>query len=70
MDCQRVCPEDKPFMQWIEDGEEFSQEETALLLKGARLEQLSAATAEKLKRLNLEGDVELMPRNLGVLLAR
>ena len=70
MDCQRVCPEDKPFMQWVENGQEFSQEETAILLKGTRLEQLSAATAEKLKRLNLADDVELMPRNLGVLLAR
>ena len=70
MECQRVCPEDKPFMHWIEDGQEFSQEETALLFKGARLEQLPAATVEKLNRLNLAGDVALMPRNLGVLLAR
>lgn len=70
MECQRVCPEDKPFMHWIEDGQEFSQEETVLLLQGARLEQLPAATADKLKRLNLADDVELMPRNLGVLLAR
>ena len=57
-------------MPWIQDGQEFSQEETALILKGAGLAQLPAATAEKLKWLNLADDVEILPRNLGVLLAK
>ena len=70
MDCQRVCPEDKPFMPWIEEGQEFSQEETTLLLKGTGLAQLPAATADKLRRLNLADDVDIFPRNLGVLLAK
>jgi formate hydrogenlyase subunit 6/NADH:ubiquinone oxidoreductase subunit I len=32
MICQRACPEKKEFLGWIEEGAEFSKEETALLL--------------------------------------
>ncbi len=34
LECQRVCPENKNLLEWIEDKGEFSQEETALLLEG------------------------------------
>jgi hypothetical protein len=45
---------------------EFSQDETALLLKGVTREQLPAGTAKKLQHLNLLDDIGILPRNLGV----
>jgi epoxyqueuosine reductase len=68
--CQKICPEDKPFRDWIEDTQEFSEEETALLLKGVTREQLPAATLAKLEQLDLVDDVGIFPRNLGVILNR
>jgi len=65
--CQGVCPEDRDLIQWIESEEEFSQEETALLLEGVPRNQLPATTAKKLEHLNLIGDLDSLPRNLGVL---
>lgn len=70
MHCQSVCPEDKNFWDWIEEKEEFSEEETALLLKGGPLEALAAETVRKLERLDIQNDLALFPRNLEVLLAK
>lgn len=66
--CQRVCPENKEFLAWIEEGAEFSSEETRLLLEGTRLDQLPAATVEKLERWDLVDLVDVLPRNLRVFL--
>jgi epoxyqueuosine reductase len=66
--CQRVCPENRTVWPWIEEGAEFSQEETVMFLEGTAFDQLPADTAEKLERLDLDGFVELFPRNLRVLL--
>jgi epoxyqueuosine reductase len=66
MICQQACPEDKPFLSWFEGGEEFNEEETGLLLKGARQEQLGVETVQKLGRLSLLDDLDKFPRNLGV----
>ncbi|MGD9047872.1 MAG: 4Fe-4S double cluster binding domain-containing protein [Anaerolineae bacterium] len=66
--CQRVCPENREVWSWVEEGAEFSAEETALLLAGTPFEQLPAGTADKLERLDLEPFVELLPRNLTILL--
>jgi epoxyqueuosine reductase len=62
--CQRVCPEDAGFMNWIVEKEEFSQEETELLLRGAS--SLSSATLEKLRNLDLADpdSLDSLPRNL------
>ncbi len=68
MRCQRICPENRDFVGWIEGTEEFSEEETALLLKGVPPDQLPAETIGKLERLDLLGDYEVIPRNLGVFL--
>jgi epoxyqueuosine reductase len=68
--CQRVCPENKSFMQWIEEKEEFSEKETALLLGGVPREQLPAATVRKLRHLELIDSLDSLPRNLGVFLKR
>jgi len=64
--CQKICPENKEFLQQIEGREEFSEEETALLLQGATLERLPTATARKLKKLDLIDYLDSLPRNLGV----
>jgi epoxyqueuosine reductase len=70
MICQRYCPEDKPFLDWFEGDEEFSGEETALLLHGAKPEQLLPETRAKLERLELLDSLDALPRNVGVLLER
>ncbi len=64
--CQTICPENKDFLQWIEGREEFSEEETNLLLQGVPLDQLPAETVRKLKKLDLIEYIDSLPRNLGV----
>ncbi len=66
--CQKVCPENKPFLNQVGETEEFTEEETQLLLKGTAMEQLTESTVSKLKRLSLTDYFEEMPRNLSVLL--
>lgn len=63
--CQRACPENRDFLKWIEEKEQFTEEETALLLEGVTSDQLPKATVEKLERLNLIDYLENLPRNLG-----
>ncbi len=64
--CQRVCPADRPFLNWIVEKEEFSQKETELLLKGQLFNSLPSSTLEKLKNLDLADPDSLdnLPRNL------
>jgi epoxyqueuosine reductase len=68
--CQRVCPENKAQLGWIEPGPEFSQQETALLLDSTPAGQLPAATAEKLDRFDLLECLDVLPRNLSALLVQ
>ena len=63
--CQSVCPENKDVLASIEDGAEFTAQETALLLDGVSLGQLPAATVEKLQRWDLVDLLDVLPRNLG-----
>jgi epoxyqueuosine reductase len=64
--CQRVCPENKEFLAWIEEGAEFSAEETTFLLEGVPLHQLPAATVAKLEQSDLADLADTLPRNLKV----
>jgi epoxyqueuosine reductase len=66
--CQRVCPENREVWSWVKGGAEFSPEETALLLEGRPFDKLPAVTADKLERLDMEGYVGLLRRNLNALL--
>jgi epoxyqueuosine reductase len=68
--CQRVCPENKDFLPWIEGDETFSEEETAFLVEGVSLERLPVATAKKVERLDLIEYLDLLPRNLSVIFNR
>ena len=38
----------------------------ALLLNGAAIDQLPPETVQKLERIDMLGDLQLLPRNLGV----
>lgn len=66
--CQRYCPEDKEVKDWIEIRAEFSSEEAALLLKGSSRGDFSAEAIRKLDLLELTDSLDVLPRNLGVLL--
>ncbi|UCE16228.1 MAG: hypothetical protein JSV12_01010 [Candidatus Bathyarchaeota archaeon] len=46
--------------------EEFSEEETALLMQGLTLDHLPTATVRKLKKLDLIKRLDSLPRNLGI----
>jgi hypothetical protein len=70
MDCQRVCPEDKPFRGWVVQGEEFGEQETELLLAGVARSDIPQELAEKLARLDLLEDLAILGRNLSMLLPR
>jgi epoxyqueuosine reductase len=68
MICQQVCPENKKYIGWIEDGPEFSEEETALILRGIAFDELPAEIVDKWKWLGLSEDFDIFPRNLRALL--
>ncbi|HEX9911844.1 MAG TPA: 4Fe-4S double cluster binding domain-containing protein [candidate division Zixibacteria bacterium] len=68
MQCQSICPENVDLMQWIEPGAEFSEDETMLLLKGVPLDQLPEATQQKIKNSDVDEYLEVLPRNLNILL--
>jgi epoxyqueuosine reductase len=70
MHCQRSCPENRAVLGWHEEGVEFSEEETGHLLRGAPLAKLSAGLVEKLERWDLLELLDVLPRNLNVLLGR
>lgn len=66
MRCQRACPLNKQFLDWVGDEEEFSEQETALLLEGTSSERLPEETVRKLRHLDILNDLGILPRNLGV----
>ncbi len=66
MRCQRACPLNKQFLNWVGEEEEFSEEETALLLSGASRDRLPEETVRKLAHLDILDDMGILPRNLGV----
>jgi epoxyqueuosine reductase len=68
MKCQLVCPVNKPFIKWVEDGEDFDEAETELILSGVSLDRIPPATAHKLKRCYMHEYLDVLPRNLRVLL--
>ena len=68
MICQDVCPVNKDFTNRIVEGGEFHEEETRMILEGVPIEDLPSATIEKLKKLYLFDDYNLLQRNLKVLI--
>jgi len=68
MHCQTVCPENRGRAERFQEGAEFSEDETALLLRGLPPTDLPHALAEKLRENDLLEVADLFPRNLGALL--
>lgn len=64
--CQKVCPQNRDFLKWIEGRKEFSEEETGLLLEGVSRDRLPTATVRKMEQLDLIEYLNSFPRNLGV----
>jgi len=70
MHCQRACPLNKQFLNWIGDEEEFTEQETNMLLKGASRDKLPSETLKKVTHLDIQDDLGILPRNLGVFFKR
>lgn len=70
MICQDVCPANKEFTDWIVPGDEFTEDETEMILKGIPQDQLPRKTVEKLENLELIGGYDLLCRNLGMLVSK
>jgi len=68
MKCQLVCPVNKSFFQWVEDGEDFSEAETQLILKKMPADRMPSETVHKISRCYMTEYLELLPRNLRALL--
>jgi len=68
--CQKVCPENKALLEWNKIVTEFTEDETALLLRATPFNQLESATVEKLKMIDWTEDLDIFARNLNVLLKK
>jgi epoxyqueuosine reductase len=74
MKCQRICPENRVYVNWIEENETFSREETNLLRQGLTVETVPAPIRDKLDRLDLirffglKECLEMFSRKLNLLL--
>lgn len=68
MKCQIVCPYNEPFIDWIEDSEEFSEEETKIILQDMPVEKFPASIIKKINLLSLEDYAGVLARNLKALL--
>ncbi len=66
--CQVVCPENRPFRNWIVPGESFDEEETRLLLGGPSLDEMPPETRAKVRRLGLTASWKILSRNLAAIL--
>jgi epoxyqueuosine reductase len=67
IECQKHCPENKQALRYVE-GEGFDESETALFLKGVKAEELPIPTREKMERNDMLTVLDVLPRNLKVLL--
>jgi epoxyqueuosine reductase len=68
MKCQLICPVNKRFVKWVEEGEDFNEAETEIILSGVPLDRIPADTAHKLNRSYMAEYLDVLPRNLRVLL--
>lgn len=66
--CQLVCPQNSQLLSHIVVAEEFSEEETQIILQRLKIESLPLTLTEKLDRLNLRVYYQVLARNLKVLL--
>ena len=65
--CQDICPRDKGRFDDIRETVYFSEEETALLLSGAKYENMPKELSEKIDMYGMKWFYESLPRNLKAL---
>ncbi len=58
----------KKFLNWIDDGATFSEEEAACLLKGLSQDNIPNTTIDKLEKLGMTEDIDFLGRNLKALM--
>jgi epoxyqueuosine reductase len=68
MKCQLVCPVNKRLIKWVEEGEDFNETETELILNGVPLDRIPPETVHKLNRGYMVDYLDVLPRNLRALL--
>jgi epoxyqueuosine reductase len=68
MKCQLICPVNKRFVKWVEQGENFDEAETELILNGVPLDRIPPVTVHKLERCYMAEDLDVLPRNLRALM--
>jgi epoxyqueuosine reductase len=68
MKCQLVCPVNKRLIKWMEEGGTFNEAETELILSGVPFERIPPETAHKLDRGYMLDYLDVLPRNLRILL--
>jgi len=69
MQCQSVCPVNKPYMRNVIEGPFFSEEETGQILEATPVEKLSKETLKKLDNPS-SGFYRLLPANLNALIEK
>jgi epoxyqueuosine reductase len=62
--CQKACPVNKDVPMSIEEGPEFSDKETALMLQGAPKSEFPQNAIDKLESLDMIGYLPVLGRNL------
>ncbi len=68
MRCQKACPQNRKFIPWIGEEEDFSEAETSMILQGLPKEKLPVSILRKLEHLSLNEYLGCIPRNLSVFL--
>jgi epoxyqueuosine reductase len=67
MKCQEQCPLNREFIHNTCEPEEFTEEETRMIMEGRTIETLPEALAQRLRALEMECYLPALPRNLQVL---
>jgi epoxyqueuosine reductase len=70
MVCQKVCPVDKDFRQWVVNGPVFTEAETEAILQGHSSDHWPRSAIEKIEGLDLSGYTKVLGRNLEVLVKK
>jgi epoxyqueuosine reductase len=70
MKCQSACPVNKPYLNKVDAGPDFSEAETELILDMTKVEKLSTETKIKLDRMVHDEIYPVMGRNLRMLVEK
>jgi epoxyqueuosine reductase len=70
MQCQDLCPLNKDLVDWVVEAEEFSEEETTMILDNVPSSKLPKTTVDKLKSIYMMEQYEILGRNLLALIRK